>query len=154
MKEKVVSALKKAVVIVIASVMVLGLVPVGLMTLKPNTVSAEGEFLRFAPAKEASVMSRTEEKKAAGNNLAEGLYPVGGESHAYLQFDLQSLMDNKDLGEVKKATLRLIVVNGGIDTGQPMRLWLMPSVDWNGDMGYEDRPTALGEIKLPISRWT
>ena len=148
MKEKVVSALKKAVVIVIASVMVLGLVPVGLMTLKPNTVSAEGEFLRFAPAKEASVMSRTEEKKAAGNNLAEGLYPVGGESHAYLQFDLQSLMDNKDLGEVKKATLRLIAVNGGIDTGQPMRLWLMPSVDWNGDMGYEDRPTALGEIKI------
>ncbi|MEE1012787.1 MAG: DNRLRE domain-containing protein [Clostridia bacterium] len=148
MKEKVVSALKKAVVIVIASVMVLGLVPVGLMTLKPNTVSAEGEFLRFAPAKEASVMSRTEEKKAAGNNLAEGLYPVGGESHVYLQFDLQSLVDDKDLGEVKKATLRLIAVNGGIDASQPMRLWLMPSADWNGDMSYEDRPAALGEIKI------
>lgn len=148
MKEKVVSALKKAVVIVIASIMVLGLVPVGLMTLKTNTVSAEGEFLRFAPAKEASVMSRTEEKKAAGNNLAEGLYPVGGASHAYLQFDLQSLLDNKDLAEVKKATLRLIAVNGGIDAVQPMRLWLMPSADWNGDMGYEDRPAALGEIKI------
>ena len=48
MKGHLISGIKKLAVILIASLMILGLVPVGLIA-KPDTVSAEGEFLRLLP---------------------------------------------------------------------------------------------------------
>lgn len=49
MKELLFSGMKKLAVILIASVMLLGVVPVGMIS-RPTTVSAEGEFLRLSPA--------------------------------------------------------------------------------------------------------
>ena len=147
MKEKILSALKKVAVILIASVMVLGIVPVGVLTLRPHTANAEGEFLRFSPVHEVSVMSATEEKKYASGK-EEGLHFVGGKSHTYLQFDLKSLMDNKKLAPIQEATLRLTAVYTGVESSLPLRIWLMPASDWDAGMRYNNRPSALGEIKI------
>ncbi len=147
MKEKIFSAFKKVAVILIASIMVLGIVPVGVLKLRPHTANAEGEFLRFSPVHEVSVMSSAEEKKYSAVK-DEGLHFVGGKSHTYLQFDLQSLMANKKLAPIKEATLRLTAVRTGVENTIPLRIWLMPSSDWNRDMRYQDRPSYLGEIKI------
>lgn len=147
MKEKLLSAIKKIAVIFIASIMVLGIVPIGIITMSPRTAKAEGEFLRLSPVEEISVMSQVETKKLIPQGQ-QGLHPVGRKADAYFKFDLQSLIENKDLAEIQQATLRLVAVKTYAEHKQAAQLWLMPSSDWNTGMNYESRPATLGEVKL------
>ena len=66
MKGHLISGIKKLAVILIASLMILGLVPVGLIA-KPDTVRAEGEFLRLLPIAETSVSPQSDQKKITGS---------------------------------------------------------------------------------------
>lgn len=147
MKGRFIAALKKIAVILIASIMVLGIVPVGVLTLRPHTANAEGEFLRFSPVEEASVMRAAEEGEYL-KNRNEHLLMVGGKSHTYLQFDLQSLIGQKETAPIRQATLRLTAVRTGIEKPLPVRIWMMPSSNWNSGMTYQNRPSSVGEIKL------
>lgn len=144
MKEILFSAVKKLAVILIASVMLLGVVPVGLIA-KPTTVSAEGEFLRLNPSAEAFVSAALKEQEKSGGQIAPGLQIVGGNHEAYFRFDLSGLLD-KDIADIHEATLRLAMVRGGGMT--PVRVKLMQNNDWNGNMTYKSRPAVLGEIQL------
>ncbi len=148
MKEKILSACKKIAVILIACVMVLGLVPVGILTIHPHTGAAEGEFLRLFPQTEVTVMAQTMRENSPYLQLPDGVHKVGNQADSYLQFDLQSLLDKKKLPQVQKAALRLTFLPTERSGKAPVRLWLMPSSDWDGDMKYQDRPSPLGEVKL------
>ena len=146
MKELLFSGMKKLAVILIASVMLLGVVPVGMIS-RPTTVSAEGEFLRLSPAAETFVSAKLDEQGLSGSQIAPGLQMVGDSYDTYLRFDLSSLLD-KDTADVHEAKLRLAVVRGGGEGAVPVRLWLMPDNAWNESMTYQSRPPVLGEIKL------
>lgn len=143
MKERILSAIKKIAVILIASLMILGVVPIGMITMRPHTARAEGEFLRLAPSAETTVTSAVQERTSA-----KGMLRVGGREESYLRFDLHSLIDNKDLAEVKEATLRLTALKTETEPVQPVRLWLMSSANWDNNMKWRDRPSKLGEVKL------
>lgn len=133
-------------VMLIASVMLLGIVPVGLVS-RPATVSAEGEFLRLSPAAETFVSSKPEERTLSGSQIAPGIVITGGSYDAYYKFDLRNLLD-KDPEEIHDARLRLGIVNAGGEPETVVRLWLMPEVNWNENMNYTSRPSEVGEIKL------
>lgn len=148
MKEKIFSACKKIAVILIACIMVLGLVPVGILTIRPHTTAAEGEFLRLFPQTEVTVMAQNGQEKSPYLRLPHGVHTVGDRADSYLQFDLQSLLDKKKLAQVQKAALRLTFLPNERTEKTPVRLWLMPSSDWDGEMKYQDRPSPLGEVKL------
>jgi len=145
MKEKIISVLKKIAVILIASIMVLGVVPISMLTMRSHTADAKSAFLRLMPEEEASV-TRSKETQSLYQNA--GIFPVGGGSDAYLRFDLQELLHHKGVKEIKEASLRLTFIPTDIDTAMSVRVWLMPSADWNRNMRYSEKPATLGEIKL------
>ncbi len=144
MKERFLAGLKKASVIIIASIMLLGVIPLGMLS-HVTTVNAEGEFLRLQPEAEASV--------AAGNTLLgngilsadEDSYAVGENHYGYLRFDLRSLLDKK-IDQISSAKLRLIVLRTPTTEAVPVQLWLTPDNGWSKTMDWEEKPSHLGEI--------
>ncbi|MBR5153071.1 MAG: hypothetical protein IKW60_06080 [Clostridia bacterium] len=148
MKEKILSVSKKIAVILIASIMVLGVVPISMITMRSHTADAKGAFLRFFPEAETVVMARTTGKKQKLSHQEEGVLPVGADSDAYLRFHLQDLIQNKEMKEINEATLRLTFLKGENQRVSPVQVWLMPSADWHRNMDRSNRPPVLGEIKL------
>lgn len=143
------SVIKKMAVILIASLMVLGLVPIGILTIRPHTASAEGEFLRISPTAEVTVTAKhesvTDDAETDGTEVS-GL-AVGGSAETYLRFDLQSLRNNKEMAEIQKATLRLTALQTDGKAGT-VRLRLMRNADWEKEMTWEEKPSDLDEIYL------
>ncbi len=152
MKERFLAGLKKASVILIASIMLLGVIPLGMLS-HMTTVNAEGEFLRLAPEAEASV--------AAGSTLQSGKllpmpkdsYAVGETRYGYLRFDLRGLLDQKP-EEVSSAKLRLVLLQTPAAEEVPLRLWMVPENQWSKGMDWTEKPSRLGEVFLadmPVS---
>ncbi len=146
MKDSVKSGFKKFLVGLIACLMLLGVVPIGMITMRPHTADDTDAFLRFAPETEACV-------SAAGNGLMNkvstpGLYRVGCRSDVYFKLDLQSFSEDKIIKNLSRAVFRMIALPSDVQTPVPVRLWLMPSSDRDIPSQYADRPVALGETKL------
>ena len=144
--ENFLSGIKKLAVMLIAGVMLLGVVPVGLVS-KPTTVSAEGEFLRISPSAEAFVSSKYGERGTSGRDISSDLNMVGEQYDTYLRFDISNLLD-KNINEIHKAALRLAVVNTGMENTDTVQLWHMQDNVWNESVTYENRPSSVGELKL------
>ena len=89
---KFLSGIKKLAVMLIAGLMILGVVPIGLIS-KPETVSAEGEFLRLSPAEEAFVSAVPGETDKSGRELFSGVNLAGSQNDTYMRFDLSGLAD-------------------------------------------------------------
>ena len=146
MKDSVKSGLKKFLVGLIACLMLLGIVPIGMITMRPHTDADAGVFLRFAPEAEACVSAVG--SSPMRNVSTAGLYQVGCRSDVYFKFDLQSLSE-KDIAEnMNRSVLRLIALPSNTPSPVPLRLWLMPDSDWNASTKYVDRPVAFGEKNL------
>ena len=145
MKGHLISGVKKLAVILIASLMILGLVPVGLIA-KPDTARAEGEFLRLLPIAETSVSPRPSQKKLQVPHDADATQRVGALHHAYLRFHTETLLN--DTAQLRAVKLRLTLLKTPSDTTVPIRLFLMSDNNWNANMTYAGRPSQMGETLL------
>lgn len=145
MKGHLISGIKKLAVILIASLMILGLVPVGLIA-KPDTARAEGEFLRLLPIAETSVSPRSDQKKLQVPHDTDATQRVGAFHHAYLRFHTEALLS--DAAPLRAAKLRLTLLKTPSDAAVPIRIFLMSDNNWNANMTYADRPSGMGETLL------
>lgn len=125
MKETLFSGLKKIAVMLIASVMLVGLVPVGMIA-KPTTVQAEGEFFRLAPVAEAFVS--TAKKQTSMPTKDNPVLPVGGTYESRLCFDLSQFAE-KDPDTIRQVTLRLAPVWINDSINSPIQFWLNQTGD-------------------------
>lgn len=145
MKGHLISGIKKLAVILIASLMILGLVPVGLIA-KPDTVRAEGEFLRLLPIAETSVSPRSDQKKLQVPHDTDATQRIGALHHAYLRFHTEALLN--DAAQLRTVKLRLTLLKTPSDTAVPIRIFLMSDNNWNANMTYAGRPSQMGETLL------
>ncbi len=145
MKERFLTGLKNAAVIIIASFMLLGVIPLGMISL--STVSAEGDFLRLYPETQISLTSGTERRNTGIFFESENLYGVGKDQYGYLRFDLRDLLDEKT-DNINEATLRLTFLRTPAADKMPVQLWLMPTDNWSRSMKWKDKPSGLGEVLL------
>ena len=146
MKERFLTGLKNAAVIIIASLMLLGVIPLGMIS-HISTVNAEGDFLRFYPETETSLMEETGGLDAELMEASRDTHRVGKACYSYLRFDIRNLLDQKK-NKVTGATLRLVFMNTGITQKVPVKLWLMQTDDWSESMKWKDRPSQAGEIPV------
>lgn len=143
---KFLSGIKKLAVMLIAGLMILGVVPIGLVS-KPETVSAEGEFLRLSPAEEAFVSAVPGETDKSGRELFSGVNLAGSQNDTYMRFDLSGLADVM-AKDIRSAVLRLAVVYTGAETSDTAELKLMQDAHWNSGITYMNRPSDTNEEKL------
>ncbi len=148
MKEKMLPVLKKIAVILIASLMILGVVPISMVTMRNHTVDAKGAFIRLSPEQEASALQPSAEAVYRFCHQEKNVLPLGESGDGYLRFSLEELLENKDLKEIKEATLRLTFLDVGNQASMPARLWLMQEENWDSRMTYRTKPLAFGEIML------
>ncbi|MBO5364590.1 MAG: DNRLRE domain-containing protein, partial [Clostridia bacterium] len=146
MKERFLAGLKKASVMIIASIMLLGVIPLGMLS-HVTTVNAEGEFLRLAPETETSVAAENTLQGEGILSVTPDSHAVGGNYYGYLRFDLRSLQE-KDIDEISSAKLRLILLRTPAAEAVPVQLWLMPDVAWSKSMDWAEKPSRLGEIPI------
>ncbi len=146
MKAQLLQSAKKLAVMLIASVMLLGVIPIGMIS-KPTTVRAEGEFVRLLPVAETSVSPQLNKKKPIGPREAGAVQRTGGDYDAYMRFDLESLLD-KEPESLKQVSLRFTVLRTSEKDSIPIRIYLMPENGWNENMTYESRPSSLGEVMI------
>lgn len=143
MKERFLTWLKNAAVMIIASLMLLGVIPLGMISL--SAVNAEGDFLRLQPEIQLSLTADSDARNKEILSGAEKLYGVGTDRYGYLQFDLRELLDEKK-ENIKDTKLRLTFLKTPVDGRMPVRLWLMPNNNWSRSMKWRDRPEKTGEI--------
>lgn len=134
------AGIKKLAVMLIACAMLLGVVPVGLVY-RFETVSAEGEFLRIAPSQEAFVSAVSGETDKAGKELFKGVNLAGGQNKTYMKFNLDAL-DDMSASSVKKASLRLAVIETGAETSDYAELKYINDTEWDDRITYESRPAG------------
>ena len=143
---KFLSGIKKLAVMLIAGLMLLGVVPIGMIS-KPETVNAEGEFMRLSPTEEAFVSAVPGEIDKRGRELFKGVNLAGSQNDTYMGFDLSSLAE-VPARDIRSAVLRLAVVYTGAESSDTVELKLMQNSDWNDGMTYFSRPSDTNEEKL------
>ncbi len=149
MKEKILTGLKNTAVIIIASFMLLGVIPLGMIS-HISTVNAEGDFLRLYPETETSLTAGTDQKGAAFF-IPENTHAVGENRYGYLRFDIRSLLEKKTR-TINNASLRLVFLRTPTTEKVPVQLWLMQTDDWSKSMDWEEMPSRTGDI--PIATMT
>lgn len=113
--------MKKVAVMLIAGAMLLGVVPVAMITM-PTTVRAEGEFLRLMPSEEYAL---AEKERGSGLwQLDEDTRPVGEGYDSFLRFDLGAVA-GKEVDSIHEATLRLTLLRMPARRSGSIRVWLM-----------------------------
>lgn len=145
MKERFLTGLKNAAVIIIASLMLLGVIPLGMISL--STVKAEGDFLRLYPESQISLTADPEGTKKDMLSGTENFYGIGKKRYGYLQFDLRNLLDAKT-DDINKATLRLAFLRTPSGEKMPVQLWLMRDGSWGRTMKWQEKPDRVGEVLL------
>ncbi len=146
MKERFLAGLKNASVIIIASLMLLGVIPLGMIS-HVTTVNAEGEFLRLFPEAELSLSAETMMQEDGVVPEKNETHVIGENQYGYLRFDLRELLGEKP-EEISGATLRLSFLGGTTSKTAKVQLWLMPEDDWSKTMNWEKKPSQVGEISL------
>lgn len=143
MKVQIISAIKKISAALIASLMVLGIIPIGLLAL-PTTVNAEDEFLRLSPDREVCLSPMPAGSEAAMEKPDEGIYFAGENYDGYMRFDIRGL-HGRDIDNLHDAKLRFVVMKGSIDAPL-VRIYLMQDNDWDKDTEPKDAPSSIGDI--------
>ena len=105
MKENILSAGKKLAVMFLASLMLLGVVPIGMVS-RTTTVNAEGEFLRFSPASEKFVSLGISNSLLQDGIISPDFLPIGDGYDGYYKFNIENLLD-RDIDEIREAKLRV-----------------------------------------------
>ncbi len=144
MKERFLAGLKNAAVIIIASFMLLGVIPLGMIS-HISTVNAEGEFLRLYPETEISLTAEPKQTDEELEDMPEDAHGVGRNHYGYLRFDIRSLLEQKK-DKVQGASLRLTFLKASTTKKVPVKIWLMQNDDWNRSMKWKDRPSRAGEV--------
>lgn len=147
MKERIVSGLKKVAVMLIASAMVLGLIPVGLLSLRSVTDNDEGRFIRLLPILETYVSAKTGESETPGSSLISGYLPAGRYHDSYIRFDIRELLES-DIKDITGAKLRLTPISTENNTDTPVKLSIMENNTWNADIDYNSKPSSTHDINI------
>ncbi len=150
MKERFLAGLKKASVIIIASIMLLGVIPLGMIS-HVATVNAEGEFLRLQPETEVSVAAESTLQGDGKVRETKDIHEIGERHFGYLRFDIRSLLE-REPEEIKSAKLRLVLLRTPAKEPVPVQLWLMQETGWNRSMKWDEKPSRLGEV--PVASMT
>lgn len=138
MKVQIISAIKKISAMLIASLMILGIIPIGLLAL-PTTVNAEDEFLRLLPDREAcsSVIEQAMEQPE------DGVFCAGVNADGYMRFDIRTLL-GRDIENLHQAKLRFTVMRGN-EKAPLVRIWLMQDNNWNDNINLQG-VSSLGDV--------
>ena len=147
MKESVVSSIKKIAVMFIASLMVLGLIPVGLLSLRSVSDNDDGKFIRLSPVLETTVSAKTGESDIPGSLYSENCLPAGHYYDSYMRFDIRELLD-KDIKNITTAKLRLIPIRTENSSNVPITVSVMENNTWNTDMDYNSKPSSTHDINV------
>ena len=123
MKENILSAGKKLAVMFLASLMLLGVVPIGMVS-RTTTVNAEGEFLRFSPASEKFVSLGISNSLLQDGIISPDFLPIGDGYDGYYKFNIENLLD-RDIDEIREAKLRVSAFIGEDLDSLPVRLFLV-----------------------------
>lgn len=147
MKERFFSGIKKITVMLIASLMVLGLIPVGLISLRSVSDDAAGKFIRLSPILETSVSAKTVESEKPGSLIGNNCLPTGHYYDSYMRFDIRELLE-KDVKNITNAKLRLIPVDTENNSDVPVTLSIMENNTWTADMDYNSKPSSTHDINV------
>lgn len=147
MKERFFSGIKKITVMLIASLMVLGLIPVGLISLRSVSDDAAGKFIRLSPILETSVSAKTVESEKPGSLIGNSCLPTGHYYDSYMRFDIRELLE-KDVKNITNAKLRLIPVDTENNSDVPVTLSIMENNTWTADMDYNSKPSSTHDINV------
>ncbi len=145
MKESIRSSIKKIVVMFIASLMVLGLIPVGLLSLRSVSDNNDGKFIRLSPVLETTVSAKSGESEIPGSSYSENCLPAGHYYDSYMRFDIRELLE-KDVKNITNVKLRLIPIKTENNSDVPITVSVMENNTWNADMDYNSKPSSTHDI--------
>ena len=147
MKDRLLSSIKKIAVMFIASLMVLGLIPVGLISLRSVSENDDGKFIRLSPMLETTVSARTGESDDPGSAYNGNCLSAGRYYDSYMRFDIRELLD-KEIKNITNAKLRLIPIRTENDADVPITVSLMENNTWTPDMDYNSKPSSTHDINV------
>ena len=147
MKDRLLSSIKKITVMFIASLMVLGLIPVGLLSLRSVSDNNDGKFIRLSPVLETTVSAKAGESQIEGLSYNENCLPAGHYYDSYMRFDIRELLD-RDVKNITNAKLRLIPIRTENDSDVPITVSVMENNTWTSDMNYNSKPSSTHDINV------
>lgn len=132
--------IKKIVGSILLSLLLLGIVPVGIIYLA-TPVIADGEFIKIQPEKDMFVYSLKEDESS--RELDERRMIVGANWDTYIAFDL-SRLDNKTPNEISSVKLRLAAtwLGAGSDGSNQARFNVayLDNNNWNDGTTWNNKP--------------
>ena len=141
--------MKKIISSLLACLLILGLVPIGLVSLN-MPASAEGEVLKIAPVIDTFVQAGSNADKT-GQSLesrvgSEKANLTGRGNETYFQFSLDGIL-GKEVEDIVMVKLRFAVIAGG--EGATLTLSQLQNNDWNGSITQNKKPSgALTELAV------
>ncbi len=149
MKERFLTWLKNTAVILIASLMLLGVIPLGMISLH-STANAEGDFVRLYPEAELSLSPKEGQLEQDLVAEEETTYGIGKDHYGYLRFDLREYTGKK-AKKLNKVTLRMTFLEMYAGRNISVQVWLMPEERWSKSMEWDEKPSRVGEVLVATS---
>ncbi len=148
-KETFILNIKKIAVFFLASLMLLGVVPISMLTM-PTTVNAEGEFLRFSPSDERFIPVGSISNPQLENGLISNSFqPIGNGYNGYFEYDFSSLLE-KDIDEIHTAKLRMAVIRKNKNADATLQLSLASNL--NSDFTLLNSATDIPRYNNELGR--
>ena len=145
--------MKKVLSSLLACLLLLGVVPVGLISLH-TPAAAEGEVLKISPIYDTYVHQDYKTKtgialEPSSDDVMRAT-EIGAGQETYLQFQLESILGKSD-DEIASASLRLVALDSD-NAAVPVTMQFFDNNDWDEGITYARKPagngTDLGSVTM------